>query len=53
MLNFLNERNCTNLLLGTHEIILRNPGVTHSVPTAVGNGMGHAWVTKDDEMYKL
>ena len=29
-------------------IILGNPGVTHSVPTAFsGYGMGHAWVTED------
>ena len=41
MFNFLNERNCTNLLLGTHEIILCDPGVTHCVPTAVGT----EWVT--------
>ena len=35
-------------------IILGSPGVTHSVPSAFecsGYGMGHAWVTEDDEHY--
>ena len=31
-------------------MILGNPGVTHSIPTACsGYGMGHVWVTEDGE----
>ena len=38
-----------------YTIILGNPGMTNSIPTAFindecsGYGMGHTWVTKDDE----
>ena len=43
----------------TVSVILSNPGVTHSVPTAFiidecsGNGMGPAWVTKDGYLLVL
>ena len=55
-------RSCLKVLLRRVHIILGNPGMTHSVPTAfimnaVGTewvtpglprmGMGHTWVTED------